>query len=94
MVGRCVTAGSRELEQSVECRRHLDQLGLRGAAAAHRNDDDVALAGQHACELAGERCLADAFPRADNRERRKGERLVARGLEVEVGADVAQSERE
>ena len=94
VVGGGVTSGPGQLQQAVERRRGLDQLGLGGAAAAHGDDDDVAVAGEHARELAGERRLPDPLAGADHGQRRQRERLVAWRLEVEVRPEVAKAERE
>ena len=94
VVGSRVTSRPRQLEQAVQRRRGLDQLGLGRAATTHRDDDHVAVAGEHARELAGERRLPDPLAGADDGKRRKPERLVARGLEVEVRPEVAKIERE
>ena len=94
VVGGCVTAGPGQLQQAVQRRRHLDQLGLRRAAAAHGDDHHVAVASEQARELAGERRLADPLARSDHRQRGQRERLVARRLEVEVGPEIAQTEGE
>ena len=85
---------SGQLQQAVERRRGLDQLRLGGAAAAHRDDDELPVAGEHARELARERRLPDPLAGADHGQRRQRERLVARRLEVEVRPEVAKAERE
>ena len=44
--------GAREREQIVERRRRLDELRLRRPAATHRHDDDAAVAGKDARDVA------------------------------------------
>ena len=46
----------------LERRRDLDHLGLRRAAAAHRDDDDVAVAGEQPGEMAGHSRLPTRLP--------------------------------
>ena len=72
-------------------RRRLDDLGLRRPAAAHRDDDDVAVAREQAREVRGDSRLPDALARADHGDRRQLERLEHRRVEPEVGADVRQA---
>ena len=83
-----------EREQVVERRRRLDELRLGRPAAAHRHDDDAAVAGEHARDVPGHRRLPDPLAQADHGERRRLDRLERRRIEAEVGADVRQPERE
>ena len=94
MVGRGVPSRTREREQIVERRRRLDQLRLGRPAATHRHDDDTAVAGENARDMAGHGRLPDALAEADHGERRRLDRLERRRVEAEVGADVRQPERE
>ena len=71
MVGGCVPARAGEREQVVERRRRLDELRLGRPAAAHRHDDDPAVAGEQARDVPGHRRLSDPLPQADHRERRR-----------------------
>ena len=66
MVGCGVPAGAGEREQVVERRRHLDQLRLRRPTAAHGHDDDAAVAGEDACDVARHRGLSDPLAEPDH----------------------------
>ena len=87
-------AGARERDEVGDRRRRLDHLRLRRPAAAHRDDDDVAVAREQPREVPGDRRLADALAGADHGDRRQLERLEQRRVEAEVGADVRQARRE
>ena len=94
MVGSGVPARAGEREQVVERRRRLDELRLRRPAAAHRHDDDTAVAGEDARNVPRHRGLPDPLAQADHGERRRPDRIERRRIEAEVGADVRQPERE
>ncbi len=66
--------------------------GVARPAAAHRDDDDVAVAGEQRGEMRGDRGLADALARTDHRDRRHVglPRRVGRRVEAKVGAEVRQ----
>ena len=78
--------GARQLEERVERRRGLGDLRLGRPAAAHRDDDDVAVAREQPRDVARDRGLPDALARPDHGERRQRERLERGGVEAEVGA--------
>ena len=59
--------GARELDELVERRRRLDDLGLGRAAAAHRDDDDVAVAREQPREVRRDRGLPHALARCRSR---------------------------
>ena len=93
VVGRRVTPCARDLEQRVERRSDLDDLGLGGPAPAHRDDDHVQTRGEEPCDMPGNRCLADPLPGPEYRERRNlAERQIRGRLELEVRPDVRLSE--
>ena len=79
-------ANARELEQIVDGRADLRDLRLRGATAAHRDDDEVEGLRQEPRRVAGDRGLPHPLPGPDHRERRKRERLVVRRPKREVSA--------
>ena len=83
-------ARARTRDELVQRRRRLDELRLGRAAAAHRHDDDVAVAGKQPRELDGDGRLPDALAGADHRDRRELERRELRRVEAEVGALVRQ----
>ncbi len=87
-------AGAGELEQVVERRRHLDELGLGRAAATHRDDDDTAVAGEEPRDVTRHRGLPDPLAEADHCERGCLDRMERRRIEAEVGAAVRQPQRE
>ena len=88
-----MAARTGEREQVVQRRRRLDELRLRGAASAHRDDDDPTVAGENARHVPVHGCLPDPLAQADHGERRCRDRLERRRLEAKVGADVRQPER-
>ena len=94
MVGSRMTAGTPERDQVGDLGRLLDHLGLARPSAAHRDDDDVAVAGEQPREMPGDGGLADALAGADDGDRRQLERLELRRIEAEVGADVREPGRE
>ena len=94
VIGSRVATRAGEREQIVERRRRLDKLRLRGAASAHRDDDDPAVTGENARHVPGHGRLPDPLAQADHGKRRCRERLERRRLEAKVGADVRQAERE
>ena len=61
MIRRRVTARTRERDELLDRRRRLDELGLRGPAAAHRDDDDASVAREQACDVPCHCGLADAL---------------------------------
>ena len=67
VVGRRVPPGARALDELVERRRRLDDLGLGRAAAAHRDDDDAPVAREEPREMRGHRGLPHALARCRSR---------------------------
>ena len=87
-------AGACERDELCDSRRRLDDLRLGRPAAAHRDDDDVAVTGEQPSEVRRDGGLADALAGSDHGDRRQLERLELRRVEAEVGADVRQACRE
>jgi len=63
------------------------------APTTHRHDDDVTVPCKYPRDVTRNGRLADAFPRADHRQRRKWKRRVLRRLEAKVGALISKTRR-
>ena len=64
IVGSRVVPGARELEQAVERRPRLDDLGLGGSAPAHRDDEDAPVAPGEQRGMTGDGGLSDPLARS------------------------------
>ena len=84
-----------DVEELIQRRRDLDELGLRGPAATHRHDHDLASLREQAGEMAGDGRLPDPLPGSDHRERRSRRRRQVGGRpEAEVRPHVLEPARE
>ena len=90
-----VPSGARELDEVGDRRPPLDHLRLGRPAAAHRHDDDVAVAREQRGEVRRRAAvLPTRLPGADHGDRRQLEVGERGRVEPEVGADVRQPGRE
>ncbi len=85
-----MAAGAGELEQLLDGGRRGRELGLGRPSPPHRNNDDIEIGGEHTGGVTGDRGLADALARSDNRDRRQLEGRKGRRVEPEVGAHVRE----
>ena len=89
-----MSPGPRELEERLQRRRDVRDLGIRRPTATHRHDHHLT----RPCELprdrAGHGGLPDPLPGPDDPERRQVERLECWRVEAKVGADVGQTRSE
>ena len=87
--------GAREREQVGDRRPHLDELGLGGPAAPHRDDDDAAVARERREPTwPVTAVLPTRLPVPITASDGVADRLEARRVEPEVGAFVRHAERE
>ena len=96
-VRRGVLSGPRALEQIVQRRRRdgpVDQLGLLGAAPAHRDQHQPVALAQEPGQMAAHRGLPDPLGGADNRDRRHARGDLRRRPELEIGPAIREPGRE
>ncbi len=91
VVGGSVAAGPGDLQERLDGRSDLDDLGLGRAPSPHGDDDHVQALGEEPRQVARDRRFADALAGPDHGERRHAaEPLVLRRLEAEVRPHVSQ----
>ena len=96
-VRRGVLPGPRALEQIVERRRRdgaVDQLGLLGAATAHRDQHQPVARAQEPRQMAADRGLADPLAGADDGDGGHAGGGLRRRPELEVGPAIGEPGRE
>jgi hypothetical protein len=86
--------GAREHEQLLHGRADLGDEGLRRPAAAHRDDDDVAVVREQPGQVPDHGCLPHPLAGPDHADRRQRKRLQHGRFEPEVSARVRDPARE
>ncbi len=81
-----------DAEELIQRRRDLHELGLGGAAAAHRHDHDLASLREQSSEVSRNSRFPDPLPRSDHSERRsRRARQVCGRPEAEVRPHVLEA---
>ena len=86
-----VHARARKREQVLQRRIRLGDNRLPRTSASHRHDDYLAVAGEDARDVAGDRRLADPLTRSNDGEGRELERFERDRVQPEVGAEIRET---
>jgi len=94
VIGRCVASGARQLDKCLDRRLDGDRLGLRGAAAAHGDDDEANTRREQRGQIARDRGLAYPLAGPEDSDGRERERRPHGRVEAKIGSDIGNTARE